>query len=98
MLDTRTSDDFEHLLNSEFELFYDGSPVSLTLSAVVVMEDRYCRPGAWLSFSLTFSGPLEPPLPPGIHSLRNEALGALDFFIVPLGPFGEGQRYEIVLN
>ncbi len=98
MLDALTSDHFEPLLNGEFEVLCDGSPVSLTLSAVDVMEERYSRPGARLSFSLTFSGPLEPLLPQGVYTLRNEALGVLDLFIVPLGPVLDGQRYEIVMN
>ena len=98
MLDTLTSKDFEPLLNGEFEVSCDGSPVPLTLSAIDVMEERHSRPGARLSFSLTFQGPLEPLLPQGVHTLRNEVLGALDLFLVPLGPADDGQRYEIVLS
>ena len=78
MLETLTSDDFEPLLNDEFELSCDETPVSLTLTAVDVMDERYSRPGARLSFSLTLSGPLEPLLQQGVYTLRNETLGALE--------------------
>jgi hypothetical protein len=98
LLDTLTSDDFAPLLDDEFEVSCDGRLVALTLSALDVMEERYSRPGARLSFSLTFSGPLKPLLPQGVHTLHNEALGALELFMVPLGPSGDGQCYEIVLN
>ncbi len=98
MLDTLTSDDFSPLLDDEFEVSCDGIPVSLTLSALDLMEERYSQPGARLSFSLTFLGPLQPLLPQGIYTLRNEALGELELFMVPLGPVGDDQRYEIVLN
>lgn len=98
MLDTLTSDDFKPLLNDTFEISCDGTPVTLTLSAVDVADERNAPPGARLSFSLTFLGPLEPLLPQGIHTLRHETLGALDLFTVPLGPGEDGQRYEIVFN
>ena len=98
MIDTLTSDDFEPLLHGEFAVSLEGTPITLTLLAVDVMEERHSPPGARLSFSLIFQGPLEPLLPQGVYALRSEALGALDLFIVPLGPVEEGQRYEIVLN
>jgi hypothetical protein len=33
-----------------------------------------------------FRGPLEPILPQGIYRLEHEHLGALELFIVPIGP------------
>ena len=62
------------------------------------MGDRYSQPGVRLSFSLTFLGPMQPLLPQAVYTLRNKVLGELELFMVPLGPVGDGQRYEIVLN
>lgn len=98
LLDNLTSDDFEPLLGDEFQVSCGGIPVALTLSNLDVMEAQYSPPGARLSFSLTFLGPLKPLLPQGVYTLRNETLGTLDLLMVPLGPIEGEQRYEIVLN
>jgi uncharacterized protein DUF6916 len=37
-------------------------------------------------------------LPQGIYRLYHPARGALDLFMVPLGPDPHGMRYEIVFN
>lgn len=98
MLDTLTSDDFKDLLNDEFETSFDGSPVTLRLSAIDVMDERYSQPDARVSFSLTFLGPPETPLPQGMYSLRHAKFGALELFAVPIGPGEDGPRYETVFN
>ncbi len=98
MLDDLTSDDFKPLVNDVFEMSCEGASIKLTLSTVDVMDERYSRPDARLSFSLTFMGPMEPLLPQGPYTLRHDTLGALELFAVPLGPVDEGQRYEIIFN
>ncbi len=98
MLDILTGDDFKPLLNEAFEVSYDESAVTLTLSAVDVMDERYSRPGARFSFSLTFSGPLEPLLPQSTHRFSNKVLGDLEMFTVPLGPEDGRMRYEVVFT
>ena len=37
-------------------------------------------------FSVTFHGPLQPVLPQGSYRVQHEKLGALELFIVPVGP------------
>jgi hypothetical protein len=57
-------------------------------------------------FSLLFHGPLDPVLPQGMYRLEQEQLGALELFIVPIGPNdpaapGEAataMRYEAVFG
>jgi hypothetical protein len=49
-------------------------------------------------FSLLFRGGPEPPLPQRIYRLEHAELGALDVFLVPLGPDETGQRYEAVFT
>lgn len=98
MLDTLTSDDFVPRVDEPFETSIDSTPVVLKLVDVDVMDERYSRPDARLSFSLTFHGPSEPLLPQGTYTLRNETLGALEVFSVPLGPGDGVLRYEVVFS
>jgi hypothetical protein len=49
-------------------------------------------------FSLVFRGGPSPPLPQRIYRVEHEALGALDIFLVPIGPDEVGQRYEAVFT
>ena len=36
--------------------------------------------------------------PRNIYEIEHEKMGALSLFIVPIGPDGEGLRYEAVFN
>ena len=47
-------------------------------------------------FSLLFRGPVDPFLSQGTYRLDHAELGALDIFLVPIGPDAEGMRYEAV--
>ncbi len=49
-------------------------------------------------FSLLFRGGPDPPLGQRIYRVEHDELGALDIFLVPLGPDGVGQRYEAVFT
>jgi hypothetical protein len=49
-------------------------------------------------FSLVFRGPLRPVLPQQIYRLEHAELGALDIFLVPIGPDAQGMRYEAVFT
>lgn len=49
-------------------------------------------------FSLVFRGGPDVPVPQAIYRLEHEHLGALDVFLVPIGPDGEGQRYQAVFS
>lgn len=50
------------------------------------------------AFSLVFRGPGEPVLPQRIYPLVSATLGALELFLVPIGPDKEGMRYEAVFT
>lgn len=54
--------------------------------------------GVRAPFSVVFSGPSEPVLPQGIHTVEHEQLGTLELFLVPIGPGEEGMRYEAVFG
>jgi uncharacterized protein DUF6916 len=54
--------------------------------------------GTRAQFSLVFRGGPNPPLPQRIYRVEHDQLGALDIFLVPLGPDAVGQRYEAVFT
>ncbi len=56
------------------------------------------RPGGRNPFSLVFRGPAEPVLPQRTYRFEHETLGALDLFIVPIGPDESGMQYEAVFG
>jgi hypothetical protein len=47
-------------------------------------------------FSIVFRGPYEPVLPQRIYRIEHDELGALEIFLVPIGPDESGMRYEAV--
>ena len=49
-------------------------------------------------FSLKFRGPGPGYLTQGLYSLRNDALGTQEIFLVPIGPDGDGFFYQAVFN
>jgi hypothetical protein len=49
-------------------------------------------------FSLVFRGPKAPVLIQKIYPVEHRRLGVLDIFLVPIGPDGEGMRYEAIFT
>ena len=49
-------------------------------------------------FSLLFRGGPDQPLPQRTYRVEHDDFGALDLFLVPLGPDDVGQRYEAVFT
>ena len=47
-------------------------------------------------FSIVFRAPAEPVLDQRIRRLEHDELGALELFLVPIGPDDTGMRYEAV--
>ena len=47
-------------------------------------------------FSLVFRGPRDRVLPQRIYRLAHAEMGEFELFLVPIGPDGEGMRYEAV--
>jgi uncharacterized protein DUF6916 len=56
------------------------------------------RAGRRAPFSLVFRSPPGATLPQRIYRLQHDRLGALDLFLVPIGPDEEGMRYEAVFS
>ena len=56
------------------------------------------RAGGRTPFSLIFRSPPATPLPQRIYRLQHDELGALDLFLVPIGPDETGMCYEAVFT
>ena len=84
-LEALTAADFAPLRHQLFELAADHAS-QLELVEVTGAGGR--------PFSLVFRGPGEPLLPQRIYRVEHPALGALDLFLVPIGP----GRYEAIFT
>jgi hypothetical protein len=69
---------------------------------LVELEDlgrRKLPDGSELScFSLLFRSGMADHVPQAIYAMRHPTLGALDVFLVPIGPDAVGMRYQAVFN
>jgi hypothetical protein len=97
VLNRLTSADFTPYLNQTFTVDLDEQMV-IPLELVSVTETGSARDG-WQPFELLFLGPVSRQyLVQGTYRLEHEQMGALDIFLVPLGPEGGRMRYEAVFN
>lgn len=101
MLDRLTSADFKPYINQTFTVPLEGvEPIALELANVAELGSGGAEPGPRRRpFSLLFLGPVSRRyLLQHIYRLEHEQLGALDLFLVPLGPEGGRMRYEAIFN
>jgi len=102
MLSEVTVSEFAGHLGSSFRLQTDaGATVKVELVEATALSAH--NPTGQTTprrepFSLLFRGPSEPVLPQMIHTLEHPALGRFELFLVPIGPDGNGMRYEAVFN
>jgi hypothetical protein len=97
-LDWLTYDLFGGRTGERFEVAVDdGEPLELELTEATESTELG-GPGPdgqeRRQFSLIFRGPATPFVPQGTYALSHAELGELDLFLVPLGPDGDGMRYE----
>jgi hypothetical protein len=88
-------DDFKPLLESQFDVQAAGGAVAMKLSRVDTAGDSGRKGGA---FSLIFAAPRGSWLPQGIYPMQHASLGAMEIFLVPVGPLGEGHGYQAVFT
>ncbi len=97
MLDKLTVTSFSQYINQKFLVHIEGNdPLELTLIEATevgaAQDPRYRQ-----AFSVVFVGPAQPILPQRIYRVEHEEMGALDLFLVSLGPNRDGNtRYETV--
>jgi hypothetical protein len=101
-LDELTLEDFSPAVGDTFRMrgseAGQAEEVELELAEATSLGSRAGQPGRPETFSLLFRGPAELRAPQGIYRLEHERLGAMDVFLVPLGPDETGTRYEAVFN
>lgn len=96
-LDQLQPSDFSLYLNETFYVHLEGiSPIDLELVRVAKAGSE-SRPEARAPFSVQFLGPISPRyLIQHIYHLEHEKMGALDLFLVPVGPEAGRMRYEAI--
>jgi hypothetical protein len=109
-LEALTAADFRGAIGGQFLLTAgpsgNGPAAPVEVALVEVSEHASAASGNFRApFSLLFHGPLAPVMPQAIYRLDNEQLGALELFIVPIGPepapVGQAptaMRYEVVFG
>jgi hypothetical protein len=94
-LDELTAEDFIGVKGQQFRL----AAAAFDLELTEITQYSGGLPGSVRApFSVLFHGPLQPILPQAIYRLENKRLGALELFIVPLGPKQDAMRYEAVFG
>ena len=98
-LEQLQSSDFASRLNQIFTIRLEGmEPIDLEL-VLVTERGQGFRPGARQPFSLHFLGPVSSQyLLQNMYRLEHPEMGALDIFLVPLGPEEGRMRYEAIFN
>jgi hypothetical protein len=100
MSDKVTHSDFEDRVGATFRVeTSQEESQDLTLIEIVALPSR---PGAGRGdpFSLVFRGPMSRGLEQKIHRLSHAEMGAIDLFLVPIGPEGDpdGTHYQAIFN
>ena len=96
MLETLTRDDLAPYLNQKFQLSNEDHPIFEV--EMIEAEEMPGTASQRKPFSVIFLAPAEPLLEQAIYSLSHQEIGPLDLFLVPLGPFREGMKYEAVFT
>jgi hypothetical protein len=102
LAETLSISDFMPHAGTVFTIRFTDGILELTLGSVEPQGTRGPRPDVpelrTEPFSITFLGPLALVLPQRIWALEHPSLGALEIFLVPLGPRDGRMRYEAVFN
>jgi hypothetical protein len=95
-----THADFAPYLHQKFRLDLGAvEPVELELVEVTAYGAVGTPPGPGRQpFSLFFRGPLSLRVPQHIYRVEHDEMGAIDLFLVPLGPDAEGMKFEAVFT
>ncbi len=99
-LDKLTHEDFIPYLHQRFHMGVDASDaMEIELVEVTELGRKTSPPGAARQpFSLLFRGPKDLRAPQQIYRLEHEEMGAMEIFLVPLGPDAEGMRYQAIFT
>lgn len=99
MLETLTLDVFSPLVGETFQVHVQPEQtVALELVEARSLSASNNSPRPRPPFTLTFKGPAQFVLPQGIYRFEQQAIGAQEIFIVPIGPGQGGMLYEVIFN
>ena len=99
MTETLTRDDFSKRLNQKFRVTAGETTLECELvECRPILESREVEEGRREPFSVIFRGPMEPVMAQQTWHLENDEMGALEIFLVPIGPDQQGMRYEAVFT
>ena len=97
MLDQLTKEHFAPHVGTAFHVRLNPQEtVELTLAEVLGYPDH--EGPRREPFSLVFRGAHRFVLPQQIYQVEHKGFTTLEIFLVPLGPDGQGMRYEAVFN
>lgn len=99
-LDHLAKDDFDPHVGDEFQLDVDGDQtLPLELVSSHPLSSDTVESATRTPFSLIFRSPGEQRhAPQRIYTVRHPELGAMEIFLVPIGPDEGGMRYEAVFT
>jgi len=91
---------FQERLKQKFRMGLGaGNSLDLELIEVRDLGRRRNSAGSELScYALVFRAPTRSAAPQASYRLEHDTLGALELFLVPIGPDAVGMRYEAIFN
>ena len=93
-----TEKEFAKHVGTTFQLKLDETEIPLKLTEVRGYLPHENEQRGLERFSIFFDGPGSMRLPQGTFSLRHEAMGEIEIFLVPIRGDDKGYRYEAVFN
>jgi len=87
---------FEPLLDGEFEIDFGNGPVASMLVDVRPLNAPSTEHQGRQPWSLLFRTEKSASFEQAIYRVSHPSLGALDLFLVPVGPDESGMRYEAI--
>jgi len=96
MLERLTAADFAPHRGDRFLIASPAEP-AFEVELIEVSESEAPGPERQ-QFSLVFRGGPDQPLPQRIYRVEHDELGALEIFLVPIGPDEVAQRYEAIFT
>ncbi len=94
MLETLTKELWVECLNDGFII---AGSIEMELVEVNTLGHKHPR-AEREPFSLVFRGPKAPVLIQKIYPVAHQSFGALELFLVPIGPDQVGMRYEAIFT
>lgn len=98
LLKELTRQTFDPLVNQPFQVTLDPEPLSINLMECKSLGKGRKAEGEREPFSVVFLGPGQPILNQQIYTVSHPSIGAIEIFLVPLGPGKSGLKYEAIFT